>query len=74
MRPGVIFKELRNREGRLLCRADDRTGVVETEGPHKSRYVFTIPVGGTFTVTRGSVVSVVTRTAAAFVVVDNPSV
>jgi len=57
-------------ENRLLCKADDATGAVETEGPHKISYLFIIPVGGTFTVVRGSVKSLVTRTASKFIVND----
>lgn len=56
---------------RLLCRANDQTGVVETQGPHKTSYVFTIPIGGTFTVARDNIVSLVTRTATAFIVIDS---
>lgn len=70
MRPISIHRDLRNSEGRLLCKVNDQNGVVETKGPHNSRYVFTIPTGGTFTVTRGAVISRVTRTAATFDVVD----
>lgn len=67
---GTQFREIRNGMNRLLCKADDQTGVVETQGPHKASYVFTIPIGGTFTVTRDNIVSLVTRTATVFTVVD----
>ena len=69
MREG--FRELRNRNRQLLCIANDGTGEVETQGPHKSSYSFSIPVGGTFTVTRDNVVSLVTRTATNFTVADS---
>lgn len=69
MREG--FRELRNRNQQLLCIANDGTGEVETQGPHKSSYSFSIPVGGTFTVTRDNVVSLVTRTATNFTVADS---
>jgi hypothetical protein len=62
------LRELRNDENRLLCRADDATGTVETEGPHKSVYIFSIPVGFSFTVIRGNTKSNVTRTTAMFIV------
>lgn len=68
MREG--FRELRNRNQQLLCIANDGTGEVETQGPHKSSYNFNIPVGGTFTVVRGNIVSLVTRTATTFIVAD----
>ncbi|GAB1360711.1 hypothetical protein MASR1M31_25360 [Porphyromonadaceae bacterium] len=64
-------RELRNLENRLLCKADDVTGTVEAEGPHKMRYLFVIPVGGTFTVIRGGVQSLVTRTDSKFIIRDN---
>lgn len=62
------FRELRNSENKLLCTANDSTGQIKTEGPHKSVYVFEIPIGGSFTVDRGTVQSVVTRTEKKFVV------
>lgn len=62
------FRELRNSENKLLCTANDRTGQIKTEGPHKSVYMFEIPIGGSFTVDRGTVQSVVTRTEKQFVV------
>ena len=65
------LRELRNSENRLLCKADDVTGAVKTEGPHKTSYLFVIPVGGTFTVVRGSVQSLVTRTDSKFIVNDH---
>ena len=68
MREG--FRELRNRKRQLLCIANDGTGEVETQGPHKSSYSFNIPVGGTFTVVRDNVVSLVTRTPTNFTVAD----
>lgn len=68
MREG--FRELRNSNSQLLCVANDGTGEVETQGPHKSSYIFCIPVGGTFTVVRGNTVSLVTRTSTAFTVAD----
>ena len=64
------FRELRNSADKLLCMANDRTGEVETQGPHKSRYTFKIPVGGEFTVVRDNVKSLVIRTAAEFIVED----
>ena len=68
MREG--FRELRNRNRQLLCIANDGTGEVETQGPHKSSYCFSIPIGGTFTVVRGNVISLVTRTETTFIVAD----
>lgn len=68
MREG--FRELRNSNSQLLCVANDGTGEVETQGPHKSSYNFKIPIGGTFTVVRGNVISLVTRTASTFTVAD----
>ena len=62
------LRELRNDENRLLCKADDVTGTVETEGPHKSIYIFSIPVGFSFTIIRGNTKSNVTRTATMFIV------
>jgi len=50
--------------------ANDSTGEVETQGPHRSSYIFSIPVGGTFTVVRDNLKSLVTRTATAFTVAD----
>ena len=65
---GNRLRELRNDENRLLCRANDVTGIIETEGPHKSIYVFNIPVGCAFTVIRGKTKSRIIRTATKFVV------
>lgn len=70
---GRQLRDLRNNEDRLLCKANDATGDVETEGPHKSWYIFNIPVGGSFTVIRGKTKSLITRTATEFVV-DNLSI
>jgi len=67
------LRELRNNEERLLCKANDATGDVETEGPHKSWYLFNIPVGSSFIVIRGKTKSLITRTATKFVV-DNLSI
>lgn len=64
------FRELRNSADKLLCVANDCTGEVETQGPHKSRYTFRIPVGGEFIVVRDNVKSIVVRTAAEFIVAD----
>lgn len=64
------FRELRNHNRQLLCFANDGTGEVETQGPHKSSYSFNIPVGGTFTVVRDNTVSLVTRTETNFTVAD----
>lgn len=50
--------------------ANDSTGEVETQGPHRSSYIFSIPIGGTFIVVRGDLKSLVTRTATAFTVAD----
>ncbi len=49
---------------------NDSTGEVETQGPHHSSYIFSIPIGGTFTVVRDNLKSLVTRTATAFTVAD----
>ena len=68
MREG--FRELRNSNSQLLCVANDGTCEVQTQGPHKSSYNFKIPIGGTFTVVRGNVISLVTRTASTFTVAD----
>ena len=70
MRPGTNYRDIRNSEGRLLCKANDRSGMVETQGPHKSSYEFNIPIGGSFTVTREIIISRVTRTKTTFVVED----
>ena len=64
----IKLRELRNDENRLLCRANDATGTIETEGPHKSIYIFSIPVGFSFTVIRGTTKSNITRTATMFIV------
>lgn len=63
--------DVRSSNNHLLCRANDLTGDIETEGPHKSTYRFNIPIGGSFTVTRGNITSLVTRTAAGFTVADS---
>lgn len=65
-------RELRNGEDRLLCKANDATGEVETIGPHKTSYIFSIPIGGTFTVIRGNTKSLVTRTSIEFIVDNYP--
>ena len=70
MRPGTNYRDIRNSEGRLLGKANDRSGMVETQGPHKSSYEFNIPIGGSFTVTRENIISRVTRTKTTFVVED----
>ena len=67
------LKEIRSSKNHLLCKANDKTGDVETEGPHKMAYRFNIPVGGSFIVTRGSVISKVTRIATGFIVADLPA-
>ena len=67
---GEGFREIRNSDNRLICMANDSTGEVETQGPHHSSYIFSIPIGGTFTVVRGNLKSLVTRTATAFFVAD----
>ena len=64
------FREIRNSANRLLCMANDSTGEIETQGPHHSSYIFSIPVGDTFTVVRDNLKSLVTRTATAFTVAD----
>lgn len=69
----INLRELRNSENRLLCKVDDITGIVETEGPHKMIYHFVIPVGGVFTVIRNSVQSFVTRTDCEFIVSNHQS-
>lgn len=65
------LRELRNSRHKLLCMVNDCTGKVETEGPHHSSYIFIIPVGGTFTVIRDNLISLITRTATEFTVADN---
>lgn len=65
------YRELRNSENHLLCRADDITGTVETKGPHKTSYLFAIPVGGAFTVIRGRIRSLITRTDSKFIVINH---
>ena len=70
---GEGFREIRNSDNRLLCMANDSTGEVETQGPHRSSYIFSIPIGGTFTVVRENLKSLVTRTATAFTVVNYTS-
>ncbi len=67
------LREVRSSKNHLLCKANDKTGDVETEGPHKTAYRFNIPIGGSFTVTRGSITSKVTRTATGFIVADRPA-
>ena len=54
----------------MLCLANAVTGEVETQGPHKAQYIFCLPIGGTFTVIRDNVKSLVTRTATEFTVAD----
>lgn len=66
-------REVRSIKNHLLCKANDESGDVETEGPHKMAYHFNIPIGGSFTVTCGSIVSKVTRTATGFIVSDRPA-
>ena len=70
MIPGTNYRDIRNSKGRLLCKANDLNGMVETQGPHKSSYKFNVPIGGSFTVTRENIVSRVTRTKTTFIVVD----
>lgn len=67
------LREVRSSKNHLLCKANDETGDVETEGPHKMAYRFNVPIGGSFTVTRGSIISKVTRTATGFIVADRPA-
>ena len=50
--------------------ANDSMGEVETQWPHHSSYIFSIPIGGAFTVVRDNLKSLVTRTATAFTVAD----
>lgn len=64
------FKELRNNANKLLCIANDDTGEVKTEGPHKSKYSFIIPVGISFSIERDGIISTVTRTPSTFIVAD----
>ena len=66
----IIYRDIRNSKGRLLCKANDQSGMVETEGSHKSVYKFNIPIGGSFTVTRENIISRVTRTKTTFIVED----
>lgn len=70
MIPGTNYRDIRNSKGRLLCKANDQNGMVETQGPHKSSYKFNVQIGGSFTVTRENIVSRVTRTKTTFIVVD----
>lgn len=70
MRPGTIYRDIRNSKGRLLCKANDQSGMVETEGPHKSSCKFNVPIGGSFTVTRENIISRLTRTKTTFIVED----
>lgn len=67
----TLLKEVRSSKNHLLCMANDRTGEVETVGPHKTTYRFNIPIGGSFTVTRGAITSCVTRTVTGFTVADS---
>ena len=69
----IHLREVRSSKNHLLCKAKDETGDVETEGPHKTAYHFKIPIGGSFTITRGSITSRVTRTATGFIVADIPA-
>ena len=69
MKPGTIYRDIRNSKGRLLCTANDQSGMVETEGPHKSSCKFNV-IGGSFTVTRENIISRVTRTKTTFIVED----
>jgi hypothetical protein len=55
---------------RLLCKANDQSGMVETEGPHKSSCKFNVPIGCSFTVARENIISRVTRTRTTFIVED----
>ena len=64
------FKELRNNANKLLCIANVNTGEVKTEGPHKSKYSFTLKVGDSFRIERDGIISIVTRTPSTFVVAD----
>lgn len=65
------MRHLRNRQNHLLCMVDDRTGQVSTEGPHKSEYSYVLPVGASFTVKRGNLISTITRTRERFIVADS---
>ena len=69
----IHLREVRSSKNHLLCKANDETGDVETEGPHNPAYHFKIPIGGSFTITRGSITSRVTRTATGFIVADIPA-
>lgn len=66
----ALFREIRNFNNQLLCKANDHTGEVETQGPHHSAYHFNIPVGCAFMVTRGNCKSRITRTSTSFAVED----
>lgn len=70
MRLGTIYRELRNSKGRLLCKVDDQSGMVEMKGLHNSYYEFSIPVGGSFTIARENITSRVIRTETTFDVED----
>lgn len=63
-------QELRNSNNHLLCKTNIRSGDIETEGPHKSIYRFNIPIGGSFTVTRGSITYTIKRESIGFSVAD----
>lgn len=65
-----FFKEIRNLHEHLICTANDSTGEVKTQGPHKSEYIFTLPIGSTFTVVRGNCKSIIRRTPTAFTVTE----
>ena len=67
------LREVRSSKNPLMCKANYKTGYVETKGPQKTTYRFNIPIGGSFTVTRGSITSKVTRTATGFIVADRPA-
>ena len=66
----TAFREIRNRHRHLICEANDGTGEVMTLGPHRSIYLFQVPVGGTFTVIRGDCQSIIKRNPAAFAVAE----
>ena len=50
-------REVRSSKNPLMCKANDKTGFVETKGPQKTTYRFNIPIGGSFTVTHRSIIS-----------------
>lgn len=67
---GEGLREIRNSDNWLFGIVNNSTGEVETNRPYHSSYIFSISNGGTFTVVRDNLKSLVTRTATAFTVAD----